>query len=191
MNTAVGARARSLIAVAMLPGALLGQERVRPVTVCEALANAKRLSTSSPVGVLGRLYCPPSFENACWLTEDHCDQPVLYAGRTWPSKIWIEFIQPETLQLKIDPAVLREKLSVIRKTTKLGMHQTMLFKSKDGVIIPNGWCNEPDEWAVVYGRISITKALQHYSGAAVAVSRSGFQVIKDEDYAEPKSNVEK
>jgi hypothetical protein len=188
MNIAVGARARGLIVVAMLPVSLLGQERVKPVTVCEVLANAKRLSTSSPVGVLGRLYCPPSLENACWLTEDHCDQPVVYAGRAWPSKIWIEFIQPETVLLKVevDRAVLREKLSVIRKTTKLGMHQTMLFKSKDGVIVPNGWGDEPDKWAVVYGRISITKALQHYSGAAVAISRNDLQVIKDEDYEEPK-----
>ena len=176
----------------MLPGALLGQEKVKPVSVCEVLAYAKRLSTS-PVAVLGRLDCPPSLENACWLSEDHCDQPVVYGGRTWPSKIWIEFIQPETPKLKveIDLAVLREKLSTIRKSTKLGTHQTMLLKNKDGVLVPDKWGDEPDEWAVVYGRISLTKALQHYSGAVVAISRNDFQVIKDEDYEQPKSRVEK
>ncbi len=192
MSTGVGVRLSSPVIVTMLLGALLGQERVKPVTVCEVLADTKRLSTS-PVAVLGRLYCPPSIENACWLTEDHCDQPVKYAGRTWLSKIWIEFAQPETQKLKveIDPAVLREKLSVIRKTTRLGIHQTMLFNSKDGVLVPDRWSDEPDEWAVVYGRISISNALRHYSGAAVAISRNDFHAIKDEDYGEPKSKVEK
>jgi hypothetical protein len=45
--------------VAMLLSVLLGQEKVKLATVCEALANAQRFGTAR-VGVLGRLYCPAS-----------------------------------------------------------------------------------------------------------------------------------
>ena len=192
MNSATSVLFSNLVLVAVLAGVLSGQEKVKPVTVCEVLTDVKRFSTS-PVGVLGRLYCPSSLENACWLTEDHCDQPVVYEGREWPSKIWIEFISPETLKLKIeiDPAVLRERLAIIRKSTKLGTHRMMLFREKGAVLVPDKWSDEPDEWAVVYGRISMTAALQHYSGAVVAISRNDVRRFKDEDCGQPKANVEK
>jgi hypothetical protein len=63
------------------------------------------------------------------------------------------------LKVEIDSAVLREKLSMIRKSTKLGTHQIMRLKNRDGVLVPDRCINEPDEWAVVYGRISITESL--------------------------------
>lgn len=44
-----------------------------------------------------------------------------------------------------------------------------------------------DEWGMAYGRILITKALQHYSGAGVAlkISRNDLRSIKNDEYPEP------
>ena len=81
MNAAIDAIVGNLIVVLILPGALFAQEKVKPLTVCEILADTKRFG-STPVAVLGRLDCPSSIENACYLVEDRCDRPVVLAGRS-------------------------------------------------------------------------------------------------------------
>ena len=194
MNAAIDAIAGSLIVILMLPGALFAREKVKPLTVCEILADTKRFG-STPVAVLGRLDCPSSMENACYLIEDRCDRPVVSADHTWPSKIWIEFIRPAAPKSKVevDQAILSERLSVVRKSTKLGTHRIVLFKGKNGVVVPDRWSDQPDEWTLAYGRILITKALQHYSGAAAAleVNPNDMRHFKDEEYPASKDPVEK
>ena len=69
----------------------------------------------------------------------------------------------------------------------------MLFKDKNGVVVPDRWSDQPDEWALAYGRILIRKALQHYSGAAVAleVNPNDMRHLKDEECPASRDAVEK
>jgi hypothetical protein len=174
-------------AVVLLVTGASGQEPVKPATVCEVLADTKRFQ-GKPVAVLGRLDCIFTFESACYLVEDRCDRPSVSDDHTWPNKIWLQFIFPATPKsnVQIDAAVLDEKQALVRTSTKLGTHRVMLLKKKDGVLVLDKWSDQPDEWAVVYGRILITKALQHYSGADVALelNPNDLRSFKDDDAAE-------
>jgi hypothetical protein len=57
----------------------------------------------------------------------------------------------------------------------------------DGVLVPDKWSDQPDEWGMAYGRILVTKALQHYSGAGVAlkINPNDLRSIKNDEYPEP------
>src|SRR5579862_5764358 len=145
------------LVAAVLPVMICGQETVKPVTVCEVLSNPQNFG-DKPVAIVGRLDCTFSIENSCYLVEDRCGQPFVSDGKTWPNKIWIEFVFPAAPKsnVEIGPSALSDCISAVRKSTSLGTHRVMLLKSKDGVLVPDRWSDQPDEWGVAYGRILIT-----------------------------------
>lgn len=133
-----------ILTAAVLPVMMFGQENVRPVTVCEVLANPKKFS-DKPVAIVGRLDCTFSIKNSCYLVEDLCDQPFVSDGRTWPNKIWIEFVFPAAPKsnAEIKSSALSESISAVRRSTSLGTHRVMLLKNKDGVLVPDRWSDQP------------------------------------------------
>ena len=170
---------------AVIPTIIFGQENIKSVTVCEVLANPKKIS-GTPVAIVGRLDCLDLIiEHPCWLVEDNCTRPFISNGFTFPNKIWIEFVFPATPKsnVEINASTLSDNLSVLRKSTKLGTHRVMLLKNKDGVLVFEKWSDQPDEWGVAYGRIVITKGLQHYSGAGVAlkINPNDLRSIKNDE----------
>lgn len=173
---------------AVVPVMMFGQQNITPVTVCRVLADPKKLSRM-PVAIVGRLDCPDMvLEHPCWLEEDNCTGPFVSNGRTWPNKIWIEFAFPATPKsnVEIKASSLRDSLSVLRKSTKLGTHRVMWFTNKEGTIVPDKWSDQADEWGIAYGRLVITKALQNYSGAGVAlkINPNDLRSIRNEEYPE-------
>lgn len=176
----------------LFPDLVFGQEPAKPLTVCEVLANAKTL-TGKLVAVMGRLDCPFNLiENPCWLVEDHCAKPAVFRGQVWPNKIWIATANLATSKssFEVEPAVLRETLAALRKTTSLGTHRIMRLQKKYRVLVPDKRVDVPDEWGLAYGRIVIERGLQHNSGAALAlrIDPHDLRNIKDGDEpaAEPK-----
>lgn len=174
---------------AVIPVMIFGQENIKPVTVCEVLANPGQFS-QKPVAIVRRLGCPDVLiEHPCWLEEDNCTRPLVSDGQTWPNKIWIEFVFPASPKsnVEINTAALIDTLSLLRKSTKLGTHRVLVIPKKDGVQDQAKWSDQPDEWGMAYGRIVITKALQHYSGAGIAlkINPNDLRSIKNDEYPKP------
>jgi hypothetical protein len=160
-----------MIAAMMTPGITFGQQKsnghLQVLTVCEVLGDVNRY-TDTAVAVVGRIERSVSvIDHYEFLSQDRCEHPAITHGHTWSNKIqiwsdWEEGMpKPPGDVPKPQAAVLAAKLSVVRRTTKLGSHEEPRFKA-DGhpstTVVPN-------EWAVVYGRIVRSPRLDEDCGA--------------------------
>ena len=120
------------------------------------------------VAVVGRMERSVSLiDHYEFLSQDTCEHPVVTHGHVWSDKIqiWVNWEEgmpkPPSERPKLQGPVVAAKLSVVRKTTKLGSHEEPRFKE-------DGHANTttvPNEWAVVYGRIVGSPRLDENCGS--------------------------
>lgn len=188
---------RVVAAAAVLPGVVFAQRvdvlptaPIKPVTVCEVLANLKKFS-GKPVAIVGRLDCTYNvIDTHCYLVEGRCNHPFLSHGEAWPNKIWLEWehLDSDTPRTSaaVDEVALREKLAVVRRSTSLGSHRVMQMKLIDGVIKPIGWANEPDTWGVGYGHIIKGRPVNFFGApVGMTIRTHDLRDLKREEYPEP------
>ena len=163
---------RSIIVVMMTTGIVVGQQRlsgqVKVLTVCEALGNAN-LYADAAVAVVGRMERSVSLtDHYEFLSQDRCEHPIVTNGHVWPGKIqiwttWEEGMpRPPSERPKLERPAIALKVSMVRKTTKLGSHREPQFQA-DGRSI--GSAKVPNAWAIVYGRIVRVPNLNEDCGA--------------------------
>src|ERR1035438_9802027 len=88
MGSSVNRIVLALVA-AVLPVMMFGQESVKPVTVCEVLANLKKFNRK-PVATVRRLDCSWSLtDHTCHLAQDGCEHPVRTEAYVWPNRIML------------------------------------------------------------------------------------------------------
>ena len=161
-----------IIAVMLTTGIAFGQRnssgQLQVLTVCEVLGDVNRYANTA-VAVVGRMERSVSLiDHYEFLSQDRCEHPVVTHGHVWSDKIqiWVNWEEgmpkPPSDRPKLQRPVVAAKLSVVRKTTKLGSHEEPRFK-EDGH--PNA-AAVPNEWAVVYGRIVRSPRLDENCGAA-------------------------
>ena len=176
-----------------LPLMTFGQRPVKPITVCEALANYKKLSGKA-VAIVGRLDCTDNIiDTHCYLTEDRCPQLFVSNGETWSNRIWVQwkFERPysEQASVTVDEAALKEKLTAVRASTALGTHKVMQWKKINGVAEPAGWADEPDTWGVGYGRIIKGRPVNFFGAPVGLLTRSSdIRHVKAEESGVPTNN---
>lgn len=155
------------VCVAVLCGTEFGQSRqdydAGPITVCEVLRDARKYNGKN-LAVLGRLDCGHGLiDNPCVLVEDRCEWPVATEGKVWPKEVaivpWERGVpMPPKVFPRIDPAALIEKLSLVRSTTKLGLHKEPQFKTEGRTIVFSHFADVKDQWGIAYGRVVSAKA---------------------------------
>lgn len=172
MTDVIGSHTIAALCFALLPVASLAQStpssparpipdttnnNVKPLTVCEALANWKQL-IGKPVAIVGRIDCGASLiDHNCFLVEDRCDRPVSSEGGVWPNQVYIMnaweegMLKPPSSWPKFDEAVLAQKLSLIGGSTTLGMHRSPRFKTDGSGLKYAGSVEVKDEWGIAYG----------------------------------------
>jgi len=159
----------------MTAGMIFGQTRssaqVKVLTVCEVVGNVP-LYADTAVAVVGRLERTVSLtDQSEFLSQDRCEHPVITHGHTWSDKIqiwaaWEEGMpKPPSDRPKLERSVIATKLSILRKTTKVGSHQEPQFKADGRSIVYSHTAEVPNEWAVVYGRIVRVANLNEDCGA--------------------------
>ena len=143
----------------MIFGQTRSSAQVKVLTVCEVLGNVP-LYADTAVAVVGRLERTVSLtDHSEFLSQDRCEHPVITHGHTWSDKIqiwaaWEEGVpKPPSDRPKLERSVIATKLSILRKTTKVGSHQAPQFKADGRSIVYSHTAEVPNEWAVVYGRI--------------------------------------
>jgi hypothetical protein len=180
----------AVIAV-VLPG-MFGQpepdQPVKPVTVCEVLGDLPKFSGKG-LAILGRLDCQSSLiDRTCFLAQDHCERPITTEAFVWPTNIWIAeywdegIPKPPSANPLIDEPTLIDKLSLLRKTTKLRSHRKDVFKTLNG-------------WGVAYGKVysspqleskpsCVDKGCRGFRGAPVAliINRDSLRSFKNNAY---------
>jgi hypothetical protein len=118
---------------------------VRPVTVCEVLANLDTYRGKT-VAVVGRL---GGTDEGVWLAQDNCDHELQSNGFIWPNMLWIttnsHAPSPAEGSRLIDKKVLEEKVLQLAAGTKLRP-------------IP-----AHDEYAVLYGRLDASEKLETFT----------------------------
>ncbi|MGC4051251.1 MAG: carboxypeptidase-like regulatory domain-containing protein [Paludibaculum sp.] len=152
---------------------------VKPMTVCESLANRKKLA-GKPVAIVGRIECGASFiDHNCFLVEDRCVRPVTSDGGVWPNQVylldyWEEGTpRPPSSWPKFDESVLAQKLSLIGRSTTLGMHREPSFKMDGSGLMYAGSAEVKDEWGIAYGTFFSAPRLQK-PGCEDEVGCGGF-----------------
>jgi hypothetical protein len=73
--------------------------------------------------------------------------------------------KPPSDKAKLERSVVAAKLSVVRKTTKLGFHQEPQFRADGQSVVYTGSAPLPNQWAVVYGLIVRSPRLDEDCGA--------------------------
>jgi hypothetical protein len=157
-----GIRAFVVISLSVHPG-MFGQSKsdrpVKPITVCEVLGDLPKYS-GKDFAIMGRVDCGSSFiDRTFFLAEDQCERPVTTDGYSWPTKImivdyWDEGMpKPPSAKPHIDEPTLIDKLSLLRKTTKLGLHREALFKTEGPTFTFSHFADVKDEWGVAYGKV--------------------------------------
>jgi hypothetical protein len=204
-------RAALAISISVLP-CMFGQPNsdrpAKPVTVCEVLSDLPKYS-GKDVAILGRLDCDIGLiDRTCFLAQDQCERPITTEGYDWPTKLlvgdyWEEGMpKPPSGNPQIDELTLIEKLSLLRKTTKLGLHKEPQFKTEGRTITFSHFADLKDEWGIAYGRIFSTPKLKkdncddavgcggfHGAPAGLIIGSDGLRSFKDEAY--PKSDAAK
>lgn len=166
---------------AMLPfGVAVGQQRsdgqlsnkLKIVTVCEVLGSVNRYS-DTVVAVIGRWEPSVSLtDHYEFLAQDRCQHPVITHGHVWEDKIrvWSAWEtgmpKPPSERPRLEPSVVAAKLSLVRKTTRLGFHQEPQFKLDGRSIVYSHSARKANAWAAVYGRLVKVPKLNEDCGAA-------------------------
>lgn len=159
----------------MTVGIIFGQQRsngqVKVLTVCEVLGNVP-LYADTAVAVVGRMERTVSLtDHYEFLSQDRCERPVVTHGHTWSDKIQVEAAweagmpKPPSDRPRLERSVVATKLSILRKTTRVGAHQEPQFKADGRSIVYSHTAEVPNEWAVVYGRIVRAANLNEDCGA--------------------------
>ena len=155
---------KTALLVTLLAGVAAGQQvssssRVRVLTVCEVLADVSR-HADTVVAVVGQLERSISLtDHYEYLSEERCERPVVTHGHVWSNRIqvWTDWEvgipKPPSDSPRLDPAVVAEKLSLVRRTTRLGVHQEPRFTTEGQVIRYSHTATVANEWAVAYGRV--------------------------------------
>ena len=153
--------------------------KLKPMTVCEALAGRKKLG-NKPVAIVGRIDCGISLiDRVCFLTEERCEQPVVTGGHAWPNKVVIVDYWEEGMPKlppvapEIDQSTLLKKLAKIRKTTTLGMHKEPRFKTAGTTLSFSHFVDVKDQWGLAYG-LFFTPPNLRKSGCGDEVGCGGF-----------------
>lgn len=140
--------------------------QVKVLSVCEVLGNVNRYADTA-VAVVGRMERSVGLiDHYEFLSQDRCENPVITHGHTWSNKIQIWTASEEGMRKppsdrpKLERAAIAAKLSVVRKTTKLGSHE----EPRLDVGGHPSTATVPNEWAAVYGRIVKVPRLEDYCG---------------------------
>jgi len=152
-----------VVAASLLAGVAYCQSNVltgtKVVTVCDVIKNPSHYS-GAPVAIVGRLERSVSFvDHYEFLAQDRCSRPIMTAGYLWPNRLWLCSDWAEGLPKapketpKFNKTYLSKKLSAVRKTTKLGVHQEPGFVGDSQTLRLTGEVDVPNEWVVVYGRV--------------------------------------
>jgi hypothetical protein len=168
-------RKAALLLVTVLVGVAAGQQasssRVKVLTVCEVLADVSRYA-DAVVAVVGQLERSVSLiDHYEYLSQGRCQHPVVTHGHTWSNRIqiwtaWEEGMpKPPSDSPSLAPAVVAEKLSLVQKTTTLGVHQEPRFTTEGQSIRYSHTATVPNEWAVAYGRIVRSSRLDEDCGS--------------------------
>ncbi len=147
----------------MTTGIIVRQQRpngqVKVLTVCEVLGNVSRYADTI-VAVVGRMERSVSLtDHYEFLSQDRCEHPVMTNGHACSNKIqlWAAWEagmpRPPSDRPKLNRSVVASRLSIVRKTTKVGSHREPRFKTDGHSIVYSHTAEVPNEWAVVYGRI--------------------------------------
>jgi len=145
--------------------ALTGPGGVKPVTVCEVLANPGAYNGKN-VALLGRL--DDSHFDGSWLSEENCGSTLTTDGHTWPNKVWIgggaSAPDPPLGLLVLDPKALLEKLASVRRTTALREEEIVGVIVKEGKLARSEPRMVRKHWEVIFGRIEARERLRPPSG---------------------------
>jgi hypothetical protein len=154
-------------------------KKEKPVTVCESLADPKKLS-GKPIAIVGRIDCGASLiDHVCFLAEDRCEQPVRTEGYTWPNKVlimnyWEEGMpKPPSTIPEIDQATLLKELSLVGKSTALGLHKEPRFETEGRGITFSHLADVKDEWGIAYG-LFFTAPKLRIEGCGDEIGCGGF-----------------
>jgi hypothetical protein len=152
-------------------------KKLKPVTVCEALAHRKRFS-GKPIAIIGRIDCGSSLiGHICFLAEDRCEQPVRSDGYTWLNEVMIidyweqGMPKPPAIMPEIDQNTLARKLSMVRKSTTLGWHKEPRFKTSGRSITFSHFARTDDEWVLAYGILFTPLKLKDNCGVDMGCNR--------------------
>jgi hypothetical protein len=152
-------------------GQRIPDSQVKVRTICEVLGDVRQYADAA-VAVVGQLERSVSLiDHYEYLSQDRCGRPVVTSGHKRSNKIqtwtnWEEGMpQPPRDSPKLNQAVVAAKLSVVRRTTRLGFHQEPRFKTEGRSITYSHTVTVPNEWAVVYGRIMRLPAVDEDSGS--------------------------
>jgi hypothetical protein len=159
----------------MTTGIIVGQQRpngqVKVLTVCEVLGKVPRYADTA-VAVVGRMERSVSLtDHYEFLSQDRCEDPVITHGHAWSDKIQVWTVweagmpKPPSDRPKLKRSVVASKLSILRKTTKVGSHREPQFQANGHSIVYSQTAEVPNEWAVVYGRIVRVANLNEDCGA--------------------------
>jgi len=151
------------VTASLLAGVGYCQSNVRTdtkvVTVCDVIKNPSHYS-DAPVAIVGRLERSVSFvDHYEFLAQDRCSRPLMTAGHVWPNRLWLcsdwgeGLPKAPTEAPKFNKTYLSKKLSAVRKTTKLGVHQEPGFVIDGHTRRYTSEVDVPNEWVVVYGRV--------------------------------------
>ncbi len=127
------------------------------VTVCELLENRSHYA-DTPVAVIGRYEQSNSIiDHYEFLAQDGCDPKITTQEHVWPNRIMVWPWPASEAGMPKAPSDtptfsqtdLAEKLLLVRKTSKLGVHKEPRLKKGGGLLE----VDVPNDWVVAYGRI--------------------------------------
>jgi len=156
----------AIVALSVIGGLHPAEAQVKILTVCEVLSDVDH-DADTAVAIVGRVERSVSLiDHYEFLSQDHCEHPVIIHGHTWSNRIqilgWEEGMpRPPVNNPRLAQPVIAAKLAAVRETTELGSHQVPGF-TKDGHVT---YVTVPNEWAVVYGRIVKSPSLDDDCGA--------------------------
>jgi hypothetical protein len=131
------------------------ENRVKIVTVREVLGDVNRYAGKA-IAIVGRMrYDISLIDHYEFLSQDGCKRQIVTHGYTWPNEIQVWTFHKEGAprppsdkpQLALNE--IAAKIAEVRRTTKLGTH-TRPGRDGRGHYIT---VVEPNDWAVVYGRV--------------------------------------
>lgn len=132
-----------------------GEKPLKALRVCEVLKDLKAYHGKT-VAVVGRY---SASDEGRWLGEETCARKLATGDFVWPNLLWLECCRtPAPMPpspFVLDGAVLRRKLALIKRGTKLRVYKGP------------GATDWSDTWAVVYGRLETHERLE------VAITPSG------------------
>jgi hypothetical protein len=158
------------VLASVAPAQQVSSSRVKVLTVCEVLANVDQYAGTA-IAVVGQLERSVSLiDHNEYLSQERCQRPVVAHGHAWSDRIqiwtiWLEGMpNPPVDSPRLDAAIVAAKLSQVRKTTKLGVHQEPRFTTEGQVLKYSHTATVPNEWAVAYGRIVRSSRLDEDCG---------------------------